>query len=352
MKLSDIGERGWINKVRARSPAIKEGVVLGIGDDTAWLKGLESLLVTCDLLIDQVHFIKDMIPPRLLGRKSLSVNLSDISAMAGVPDYALVGVGFPKEIKLDYVDELLEGFLEVAVEHKVDIIGGDTTASPMLSIAVTIIGHPAKEKPVLRSTAQPKDKIWLTGTVGDASLGFEILKKAQSEELDISDLHHSSLILKHFDPKPRIEAGIRLAEIARAMIDVSDGVMLDLEHIIEESGKKSPLRAVIYLDKIPLSQDFKKYFHNEPLQKEEAIQLILSGGEDYELLFTAPEEFREEINKISAELDLPITEIGEIQPAEKNEVVIIAPDGSPYPAPKPWFEHFPAKENLKDEPGS
>jgi len=181
LKLSDIGEAGWIKRVRARSPSIKEGVVLGIGDDTAWVKSAENILITCDLLIEQVHFLRQLIPPRLLGRKALSVNLSDISAMAGVPDYALVGVGFPRDIKLAYVEELLEGFLEVAVEHKVEIIGGDTTASPVLSIAVTLLGHPAGEKPVLRSTAQAGQELWVTGTVGDASLGFEILKKTESQ---------------------------------------------------------------------------------------------------------------------------------------------------------------------------
>ena len=345
MKLSDIGEAGWIKRVRARSPSIKEGVVLGIGDDTAWVKSAENILITCDLLIEQVHFLRHLIPPRLLGRKSLSVNLSDISAMAGVPDYALVGVGFPRDIKLAYVEELLEGFLEVAVEHKVEIIGGDTTASPVLSIAVTLLGHPAGEKPVLRSTAQAGQELWVTGTVGDASLGFEILKKTESQELDISDLHHSSLILKHFDPMPRISVGVRLAGIAQAMIDVSDGILIDLQHILEESAQEKKLRAVLELEKIPLSEDFVNYFQGEPFKSDDALRLIFTGGEDYELLFTALPEKEEEILRLSQELELPISKIGRVEESETTEVVILDQKGNPLPLPLPWFEHFPQEDS-------
>lgn len=345
MKLSDIGEAGWIKRVRARSPSIKEGVVLGIGDDTAWVKSAENILITCDLLIEQVHFLRQLIPPRLLGRKALSVNLSDISAMAGVPDYALVGVGFPRDIKLAYVEELLEGFLEVAVEHKVEIIGGDTTASPVLSIAVTLLGHPAGEKPVLRSTAQAGQELWVTGTVGDASLGFEILKKTESQELDISDLHHSSLILKHFDPMPRISVGVRLAGIAQAMIDVSDGILIDLQHILEESAQEKKLRAVLELEKIPLSEDFVNYFQGEPFKSDDALRLIFTGGEDYELLFTALPEKEEEILRLSQELELPISKIGRVEESETTEVVILDQKGNPLPLPLPWFEHFPQEDS-------
>lgn len=345
MKLSDIGEAGWIKRVRARSPSIKEGVVLGIGDDTAWVKSAENILITCDLLIEQVHFLRQLIPPRLLGRKALSVNLSDISAMAGVPDYALVGVGFPRDIKLAYVEELLEGFLEVAVEHKVEIIGGDTTASPVLSIAVTLLGHPAGEKPVLRSTAQAGQELWVTGTVGDASLGFEILKKTESQELDISDLHHSSLILKHFDPMPRISAGVRLVGIAQAMIDVSDGILIDLQHILEESAQEKKLRAVLELEKIPLSEDFVNYFQGEPFKSDDALRLIFTGGEDYELLFTALPEKEEEILRLSQELELPISKIGRVEESETTEVVILDQKGNPLSLPLPWFEHFPQEDS-------
>jgi len=345
LKLSDIGEAGWIKRVRARSPSIKEGVVLGIGDDTAWVKSAENILITCDLLIEQVHFLRQLIPPRLLGRKALSVNLSDISAMAGVPDYALVGVGFPRDIKLAYVEELLEGFLEVAVEHKVEIIGGDTTASPVLSIAVTLLGHPAGEKPVLRSTAQAGQELWVTGTVGDASLGFEILKKTESQELDISDLHHSSLILKHFDPMPRISVGVKLAGIAQAMIDVSDGILIDLQHILEESAQEKKLRAVLELEKIPLSEDFVNYFQGEPFKSDDALRLIFTGGEDYELLFTALPEKEEEILRLSQELELPISKIGRVEESETTEVVILDQKGNPLSLPLPWFEHFPQEDS-------
>ena len=129
MKIRDIGEFGWINRVRNRLPSYRDGVRAGIGDDAAWIKIQDSTLITCDLLIENIHFLRQVHPARLLGRKALSVNLSDLAAMSGIPLYALIAVGFPPDTGLEYADELLEGFLEVARENKVELIGGDTSAS-------------------------------------------------------------------------------------------------------------------------------------------------------------------------------------------------------------------------------
>jgi len=344
LKLTDIGEFGWIHRMRARLPKPGSSVVLGIGDDAAEVRTSQNTLVTCDLLIENVHFIRDMIPPRLLGRKALSVNLSDIAAMAGTPDYALLGVGFPKDIVLEYLDELLEGFLEVAQEHGVEIIGGDTTAAAALTIAVTVLGRPSKKGPVLRSGARPGDDIWVTGTLGDASLGFEILKKSRGQELEVCDLHLSNLAVRHFDPEPRIKAGLKLAGIANAMIDVSDGILSDLARILEESGKKKILAAVVEAEKVPLSPDFKKYFQGQARKSKPALSLALSGGEDYELLFTASPKSRPRIKKLGPEIDLQITRIGRIKSAKKSEIIIFDKSGRKIPRPRTWFEHFPKTE--------
>jgi len=317
LKLTDIGEFGWIHRMRTRLPKPGRGVILGIGDDAAWIKTSENTLITCDLLIEDVHFLRDMIPPRLLGRKALSVNLSDIAAMGGIPDYALLGVGFPKDINLEYLDELLEGFLEVAQEHDLEIIGGDTTAAAGLTIAVTVLGRPSEKGPVLRSGAKPGDDIWVTGTLGDASLGFEILKKSRGQELEISDLHLSNLAVRHFDPEPRIKAGLRLAGVANAMIDVSDGILSDLSRILEESGHKKTLAAKIQIDQVPLSADFEKYFEGRPLNR-----------------------------KLSQEIDLPITCIGRIKSAKRQEIILFDKSGRKIPSPQLWFEHFPGPDRA------
>jgi len=330
--------------MRARLPRPGKRVLRGVGDDAAWVATSRQTLATCDLLIENVHFIRDMILPRLLGRKSLSVNLSDIAAMGGIPDFAVLALGFPREIELEYVDEMLEGFLEVAAENKLEVIGGDTTAAPVLTIAVTVLGRPSPPGPVVRSGARPGDDIWVTGTVGEASLGFELLKKSRVQEPEISDLHYSSLAVRHFDPTPRLQAGKKLAGIAHAMIDVSDGILSDLARILEESSGKTPLRGCLELEKIPLSRDFKKYFDDKPWQSEHGLGLALTGGEDYELLFTAAPSQRRQIKKLAGELDLEFSRIGRIERARNLEIVLQNQKGQAVPLPKPWFEHFPEQE--------
>ncbi len=347
MNISDIGEFGWISRIKSRIPAGRREVLAGIGDDAAWLKTTASTLATCDLLLEDVHFLRAVHPPRLLGRKALSVNLSDLAAMAGIPQYALLAIGFPRDLTVEYADELIEGFLEVALEHKVELVGGDTTAADKLVISVTVLGRPAKEKPVLRSGAKPGDELWVTGALGDAALGFELLKKSRAGELDISDFHRSSLLVRHFDPSPRVEAGIRLAEIAHAMIDLSDGLMPDLGHILEESGKDKTLRAVIDLDRVPLSPDFQEYYAGKPLASEEALSLLLTGGEDYELLFTAAPGAEPELNKISRDLGLAFTKTGKIETALTREIVLLDKMGAPIKPPRAWFEHFPREDKPK-----
>jgi len=346
MKLSDIGESGWVQRMRARVSSIPGRALVGIGDDASWISSPGSMLITCDLLIDEVHFLKELIPPRLLGRKSLAVNLSDIAGMAGVADYALLGLGLPRDIELKYLDDFLEGFLEMANEHKVELIGGDSCAGSVLTISVSVLGHPFSERPVLRSTAEAGDEIWLTGTIGDAGLGFEILKKCQRQELEIAQFHHSSLALRHFDPAPRLKVGERLAGLAKAMIDLSDGLTVDLGHILEESSKEQPLQAIVELEKIPLSEDFKKYYEGKPLESEEGFRIALSGGEDYELLFCAEQGSGGEIIKIGKELGLAVSKIGRIEPGEVPEIILLDEKGSQVPVPAVWFEHFPKEPQI------
>jgi len=219
LKLKDIGESGWVQRMRARVSSIPGRALVGIGDDAGWISSKGSMLITCDLLIDGVHFLKELIPPRLLGRKSLAVNLSDIAGMAGVADYALLGLGLPREIELKYLDEFLEGFLEMANEHKVELIGGDSCAGSVLTISVTVLGHPFLERPVLRSTAEAGDEIWLTGTIGDAGLGFEIsqVKILQKNEGDEQGLDSTELPLP--DPTPLLFPDQRVLLRGRGSIE-------------------------------------------------------------------------------------------------------------------------------------
>ncbi len=348
MKIRDIGEFGWINRVRNRLPSYRDGVRAGIGDDAAWIKIQDSTLITCDLLIENIHFLRQVHPARLLGRKALSVNLSDLAAMSGIPLYALIAVGFPPDTGLEYADELLEGFLEVARENKVELIGGDTSASEKLIISVTALGKPAQKKPVLRSGAKPGDDLWVTGTIGDAALGFELLKKSRAGQLDLSDFHHSSLLVRHFDPAPRLPAGIKLGPIAHSMIDLSDGLLPDLGHLLEESGKDKNLRATVLLDRLPISREFSEYFGPKPLAGGECLSLMLAGGEDYELLFTAAPAAGPGILKIGQSLNLKMSKIGKMESADQAEIILLDKKGKIVPHPRARFEHFPEKESPEN----
>lgn len=274
MKLSSLGEFGFIDRIAAqcgRDPAL----LLGIGDDAAVFKVSEGmvLLTTSDLLAEGVHFDLAWSDPFSLGRKSLSVNLSDIAAMGGTPRFVLLALAIPKDLPVEFLDSFMAGFLQQAACFGVTLIGGDTSASKGgLFITVTLFGEQHSDKIVSRSGAVAGDLICVSGTVGDASLGLDLLR---------SGIRDGWGVQRHLDPTPRVALGIGLANarLPSAMIDVSDGLLADLGHIL----KASAVGAVLDLETLPLSEAFKAALTSSG---EALLNLPLSGGEDYELLFT------------------------------------------------------------------
>lgn len=289
MNIRELGEFGFIDILRKMCKK-KEGV-LGIGDDCAIIKGeKKDFLLTTDVLVEDVHFVKSLNPPHKLGRKCMAVNVSDIAAMGGMPLYALVSMCIPKNIEQNYLQCIVEGIIEEAEKFSIHIIGGDTSCSEKLMISIMVIGETEKGKVILRSGAKVGDRIYITGCIGGSYVGLLLLKKGIDDKI----------IDKHLIPEARVDIGRKLIDVATSMIDVSDGIISDVLHICEESK----VGMHVYIEKIPLCA--------EPGRWGLKTIDLLTGGEDYELLFTAPPDQYEHIHTISSSMGIPITMIGEI----------------------------------------
>lgn len=329
MDLREIGEFGLINRIRKWTSASDPTLLKGIGDDVAVIEtGEKAWLITTDLLIEDIHFKLTWIDPFHLGRKALSVNLSDIAAMGGTPKYFLISLGVPKNLPLPFISSFYRGLKDGARRFGVNLIGGDTSLSKKIIINICLLGEGKKGNFLFRSGARVGDDLFVSGTLGDAALGLKILQKGGTGR------KFKGLIKKHLSPSPRIQLGQVLARNrwATAMIDVSDGLLIDTNHLLEESR----VGARIWEDRIPLSKLYQKWIHSFSKFR---YRFALSGGEDYELLFTAPPEMRRRISHVALSLKIPIAQIGRIVP-KKEGLHLIRKDGKKYVPSRLGFEHF------------
>ena len=336
-----LGEFGLISRITAGVFA-PESVITGIGDDAAVTQltpGMQ-LLTSTDMLLEDVHFRRTWQDPYTLGRKSLAVSISDIAAMGGIPRWALLSIAIPSDLTLDFVDDFMRGFLTMASENNVALIGGDTCSSRSgLTISVTIMGEQLPERILRRSGAHPDDDIWVTGSLGDAALGLSLAEAddldsphpagSQESEAEGRDFFISRLL----NPEPRVSVALALSEngLATAMIDISDGVLADFGHIAEQST----VGGCIQLDDLPLSDAFRAHAATLPAIP---YQLALSGGEDYELCFTARCSNREKIKECVKKCGIEATRIGIV--ASSPGVTAINSDGSLFNLQKAGFNHF------------
>jgi len=328
-RLGDVGELSLIDWIRRNMPGNVSGLLRGIGDDAAVLRGGE--IISTDMLVEGIHFVRKWHDPFKLGRKSLSVNLSDLAAMGGEPRCAFMCLAIRSIMPLNEVEAFFSGFAQVAREHGMAVAGGDLSGTPgPMIIAVTVVGR--ADRPVLRSGARPGDALFVTGTIGDSSLALKFLQKKGPLP---GGKHFKYLLARHLDPTPRINIGRRVAQFASAMIDLSDGLAVDLNNLCRESGTG----ARISLNKLPLS-DAYKFQKGRIKKKNDPLELYheaLYGGEDYELLFAVPPTLKETMRQIGEAW--PVTEIGEIVEADKG-VMIESPKGTIPLAPKGDFAHF------------
>lgn len=327
MKLAELGEFGLIERIRAAAPG-HPGLRLGIGDDCAvnTLAADEELLTTTDLLLEGIHFRRDWTDLRRLGRKCISVNVSDIAAMGGEVRALYLGLGLPADLGSEALDELLAGVIEAAADYGAALAGGDTCRSPgPLLLAVTAEGAVASGGAVRRSGARPGEDLFVTGSLGDSALALRELMAGRQPS--------SYLASRHFDPSARASLGRALAAagIATAMIDLSDGLLADLGHLLAASRCGAELES----SALPLSPDFAAALAGEP----ELLQLALSGGEDYELLFAAPSARSSDIRELAATQEIAIHRIGQLT-APEHGLIVKDRSGCPLPLRHGGYDHF------------
>lgn len=289
-------------------------VKLGIGDDCALLKTdhAEEIAITSDMLVCGRHFFPDA-NPEWLGWKALAVNLSDLAAMGARPIGFTLALALP-EANSVWLEAFSKGLFAIANQFACPLIGGDTTAGP-LNICITAFGSIPKDKAIRRSGALADDDIWVSRALGDARLTLAALR--HEIELESGDLE--AITVRMHQPIPRVQLGIALRGIANSALDISDGLLGDLRHILKQSGKD----AEIFLERIPKSTTLRK--QSLTIQNQYAA----SGGDDYELCFTAASGSRDAITKISEDLNLPLTQIGSVKSMQHSapEIRIIDNDG-------------------------
>jgi len=317
-----VREKALIEKIRrqAQRTGRSRGLIAGIGDDCAVLQlpPAHEALVTTDFSLEGIHFRRDWHPPEIVGHRCLTRGLSDIAAMGGEPVAAFLSLALPRDLSQAWVARFLKGFLKLARQFRVPLAGGDTAESPAGILAdIVVLGSIPRGKAILRSGARPGDRIYVSGELGAAAATLQSLRRGK--KLRAADFP------RHFRPVPRLELGriLREKQLASAMIDLSDGLSTDLAHICEESGVGAHIQA----EAIPRARIDKS-------GQEVDLQFALHGGDDYELLFTAPGRQRLP-RKIAG---VPITQIGQI--TRGKQVFLLDQHGERRNfAPQGW-EHF------------
>jgi thiamine-monophosphate kinase len=310
--------------------------VVGIGDDAAvlTLPRRTQALLTTDFLTEKVHFLFDRTPPRLLGRKAMAVNLSDIAAMGGVPHAALVSVGLPRGIAASWARELARGLASQARAHRVAIVGGDTCAAERVFVSVTLLGAVEPGRAVRRRGARTGDGLYVTGALGASAAGLLLLRRRVREKVSGSRSLAAArrrLVQAHLDPEPRVLFGraLGMSGLASAMIDLSDGLAKDLPRLLAASRKGG----VVTEASIPVDAAAAALF-GDP----RARRLAIAGGEDYELLFAARPGTEALLAGLAARLRTPVTRIGTVTRLQPTR--LLGRDGRYRPLPRPAFEHF------------
>lgn len=342
MKLTDLGEFAFIDRI---APGCEQGdsarVVRGIGDDAAVVEVPGGLLVlTTDMLIERVHFLRDTISPRQLGYKALAVNLSDIAAMGAVPHEALVSIAIPPTVSVEELDALYDGMKALAAKARVNLLGGDTTGSKLdLCLNVVVTGSAARDEILYRSGARAGDRIVVTGTLGDSAAGLAILLDEPNLPAEIERV----LLEAHLAPELYLDEARLLARsgAAHAAIDLSDGLASDLGHICRASG----VGAVLDLASIPLSDELRAYCSTTG---RDPMRLALAGGEDYRLLATVAADRVAELRSAIAEAtDRPLFDIGEI--IDGSTVQLRGGDGLVTPLAMTGWDHFSPQSSRDTE---
>ncbi|MCB1776060.1 MAG: thiamine-phosphate kinase [Candidatus Competibacteraceae bacterium] len=314
-----------IDRYFAAHPVRRPDVALGIGDDCALLMppGGQQLAVTMDTLIADVHFFAAA-DPEGIGHKALAVNLSDLAAMGATPAWATLALILP-QVDEKWLDAFCRGLFALADRHGVQLIGGDTTHGPATVITLQAHGFAPPGQALRRDGARPGDRIYVTGTPGDAGLALA----AAFGKATVANPYADYVLLRLERPEPRMTQGLTLRGIANAVIDVSDGLVQDLGHILE----RSRVGARLEVDQLPLSPALLA-----SLDRQTAITTALAGGDDYELCFTVPPERIQQLEQRAVNWDCRCTPIGVI--TAESGLRLLQADGLAFRLNQPGYDHF------------
>ncbi|MCK9380356.1 MAG: thiamine-phosphate kinase [Sulfuritalea sp.] len=290
---------------------------LGVGDDGALIAPTpgQQLVISTDMLVEGTHFLAAT-DPEALGWKTLAVNVSDLAAMGAQPRWALLAAVLPAPT-VDWIEPFARGFFDCAASYGIDLIGGDTTRGPR-AFCVTILGEVPAGQALRRDGAKAGDSIWVSGRPGQAALGLAHLQGRTA----LAEPALAACLAALHRPQPRVALGLALRGIASAAIDVSDGLLADLGHVLEQSAVAARLR----IPELPAAG----------LERD----CVLAGGDDYELLFTAPAQSDGEIAAMAARLELPLTRIGEIVAGPPGEFVLCDDSGTVITPATCGYDHF------------
>ncbi len=336
-ELDEVGEFGLIDMIKNTATLRNESSVKGIGDDAAVIDvGNKYMVITSDMLVEQIHFDLSYFPLKHLGYKAVAVNVSDIAAMNATPKQITVSIGVSNRFSVEAIEELYEGIAHACEAYKVDLVGGDTTSSSSgLVISITAIGEVAKEEIAYRSTAQENDILCVTGDLGAAYLGLQMLKREKevfmaNPEMQPELKNYEYLVQRHLKPQARMDVIHELRDlkiVPTSMIDISDGLASELLHISKSSG----LGLDVFTKELPINNDTLNAAMELSL---DPITCAINGGEDFELLFTIKQSDHDKIKNHPE-----ITLIGHMTKAgEKANLVMKS--GAIVPLTAQGWKHF------------
>ncbi|GJL53146.1 MAG: thiamine-monophosphate kinase [Nitrospirales bacterium] len=336
--VSDLGEFTLLNTVQQILADCNAPSPHGIGDDAAILQPSSGheWLVSKDLLLEGIHFDSQYATYREIGYKAAAVNISDMAAMGGTPQYLLIGLAVPPSTPLAHVRALYRGLRDICRTFRITVIGGDTCASRTdVCISITIIGTVKAGHALCRNGAQVGDHIYVTGTLGDSGAGLRLLQDRTSRytgQLPKSVVRF--LIQRHLHPTPQVHLGQILAKrrLATAAIDLSDGLSGDLRHLCQASH----VGADIEMSNIPISSQCAAYIS---YSHDSRMKISLASGEDYQLLFTVSPNNQQRLKHMATRLGYMITRIGTIQPSKQGLHIQLA-DGARQALPQQSYDHF------------
>ncbi len=306
-------ERDFIKSLASRVARDHAHLKKGIGDDCAIFASIpgSDWLITADMLVDKVHFDTTWHDPYLLGRKSLAVNVSDIAAMGGVPQFALLSMGIPGSYDSEWTDRYMDGFISFLDQFGCVLIGGDTVSSDILTFSITVLGSAEDGKAIGRQGASAGDSVYVSGPLGSAAAGLYLCQKGSFGIPETKSSRWGALLARHLNPVPRVGLGRLLLQsgCVTAMQDISDGIATDLSHICTASG----VAAVLDENTLPAHPELLKMCAEMEMA---ATDFQLRGGEDYELLFTVPRACEPDLLQKLSAADQHIHRVGVIEEGE------------------------------------